>query len=474
MLVEDEIEALLVAAYSTAFGKQPTPEWLKAIGMRAGAFGEIATLDQAAEATGVSRQRVQQVWKKLQPLFKGKVLVSLSAIAKELAQNSPVAEPIGRLLGDKNLARPTLTGKAFFNFLAMVGATTSDLIGTDLVFVNGWVVLKSEVPVTQALALAKKHTSTYGMTTVEEIRQALATPQAALDATDIQRVLANEPSVKWQGGWLWVAKDADNLFANRLVNIARSILSVNSPQTVASIHEGARRVWKFRGLDILAPIDAMRGFFEVSPYFVVEGETVAPVVPLDYHDVLGGVTATMIDVLKSSPHQVMDRQSLDEACKDAGIASGTYGIWTTYAEWMERFALNVWGLRGSNPNPAAVEIIRLAAKARSKAEPRKKTWSWAADGKVLQTMDATTSMLGNGVLSFDQEVHKLLAGKMLTVLHNGQHVASPKFGADHPFSWRWHPAFTALNLKQGDVFQIRIDVTSSSAEIVGGGQELWD
>lgn len=321
--------------------------------------------------------------------------------------------------------------------------------------------------------MAKRQTSAFGLTTVEEIRQALATPGRPLDPTDIRRVLKVELAVGWAGDRLWVEKDNDGLHANRLVNTARSVLSVNSPQTVSSIHDGARRMWKFRRLDVLAPIDAMQTFFEASPHFVVEGDLVSPVEPLNYRETLGGVTVTMLDILKTSPYQVMDRQSLNEACSDAGIVRGTYGIWTTYAEWMQRFAPNVWGLRGSNPNPAAVEAIRLAALARSKAEPRRKSSAWGPDGSAVQTMDVTTSLLGSGVLSFEQDIHALLAGQALTVVRNGEFLATAKLGADHSFSWGWHPVLDAFGAKQGDVLQIRINMAARTAEVQKASQELW-
>ena len=217
----------------------------------------------------------------------------------------------------------------------------------------------------------------------------------------------------------------------------------------------------------------MRAFFAASPYFVVEGDLVRPVEPVDYHEILGGVTATMIDVLKSSPYQVMDRQSLTEACLDAGIARGTFGIWITYAEWMENVAPNVWGLRGSNPSPAAVSTIRAAANARSRAEPRRKAWAWAPDGKVVQTMDVTTSLLGSGVLSFDPGMHKLIAGQSLAVYKDGQQVATARLGIDHQFCWGWHPALAALGVKKGEVLQIRVNIAARTADVRKGGQELW-
>jgi hypothetical protein len=251
--IEDEFEDLLTVAYRAAFHKEPSDAHLRAMTMRAGTTGTIATLAETGEAIGVTREMVRQIMAKISPHLKGAELPGLAVIAEELVLQSPAAEPIGRLLSRSDLTRPTLTGNAFLNFLNLIGTTPTALVGTDLVRVEGWIVEESDMTVMAALPMAKKHTTRYGMTTIEEIRQAIATPENQLDPRDIRRVLRAEPSVKWQGDWLWVEKDNDSQHANRLINTARSILSVNSPQTVASIHEGARRMWKFRGLDILLP-----------------------------------------------------------------------------------------------------------------------------------------------------------------------------------------------------------------------------
>lgn len=471
---EDEVESLLVEAYEAAFKRQPSAEWLKVISMRAGTKGSVATLDEAGATIGVTRERVRQVMAKIEPHLKGNKVPLAQEVAETLAARSPVPEPIGRRLARSGITRPTLTGKAFLNILRLFGSSPIDLVGTDLVSVDDWFVEESEVRVMKAVAMAKKHTSTYGMTTVEEVRQALSSPENALDATDIRRVLQRESSIRWAGEWLWVHKDKDWTRANSLVNTARSILSVNAPQTIASIHEGVRRNSKFRGRDILPPIAAMEIFFDESPYFVVEGGLVRPIEPLNYRDILGRTTATMIDVLKGSPYQVMDRQSLTEACSDAGIPSGTYGIWTTYAEWMEKFGPNVWGLRGSSPNPAAVEAIRKSSRERLKAEPRRKSWTWAADGRINQTMDVTTSFLSSGVLSFVPEIQSILAGQSLAIVLDSHEVATAKVSSDHAFCWGWHPAIAAMSAKRGDVLRISIDVIARRADVQTGGQELWN
>jgi hypothetical protein len=315
----------------------------------------------------------------------------------------------------------------------------------------------------------------YGMTTVEDIRQELATPDNPLDPVDVRRVLKAQDSTRWAGEWLWVEKENDALHSNRLINTARTILSVNSPQTVASVREGCSRRWKFLRLDTLPPpVEAMKAFFEASPHFVVKGELVEPITPLDYREVLGDTSVTMIDVLKSQPHQIMDRQSFTEACDEAGIASGTHGVWTTYAAWMEGFGPNVWGLRGSNPNPAVVEVVRKAALKRSKTELKRKKWAWDANGLAVQTFDIRTSFANTGVMSFVPDIHNLLAGQQLTVLRSGNAVGTIKLGDDHSFSWGWSPVLKALNAQQGKVMRAAVNVGARTVEVQVGGEELWN
>ncbi len=470
---ESTAEYLLAKAHHAAFGKPPTGPWLRAIAMRAGTRGPVATLADAGAAAGVTRERMRQVMKKLAPHLEGGIDPRAVDLARELVAHSPVPEPIGAQFDAAGLTRSTLTGEGFLNFLNLAGVSPTDLVGTDLVCVDGWVVEASELPVMNAVTVVRRQTSSFGMTTVEEVQRTLSSADTAVDPSDIERILRGEPTVRWSGRWLWMEKD-DSLHANRLVNTARSILSVNSPLSVGSIHDGAKRMWKFRKVAVLPPVSAMQGFFEASPYFIVEGDMVRSLEPLDYHVVQGEITAAMIDVLKESPYQVMDRRSLEEACADAGVPAGTFGVWTTYAEWMEKFGHDVWGLRGSSPSAAAVKAIRDAAKARRKAESRRKAWVRDRAGRFVQTMDVTTSFVSSGVMSFVPEIHEMFAGESLTVVHGGEEVGTAKLGANHSFCWGWGRVIRKLGVQPGQVVRLAADVDSRTVELTIGNEELWD
>ena len=54
--LEEALEYELSAAYRQAYGKEPSAQWRKALALRAGTMGRVATLDEAADAIGVTRE----------------------------------------------------------------------------------------------------------------------------------------------------------------------------------------------------------------------------------------------------------------------------------------------------------------------------------------------------------------------------------------------------------------------------------
>jgi hypothetical protein len=348
------------------------------------------------------------------------------------------------------------------------------LIGTDLVPVEDWLVEESEVPVMQSVATARKHTSTFGMTTVEEIRQALATPEKPLDAGDVRRVLRADPTVKWADEWLWVEKDGTSEHDNSMLNVVRQVLSVNDPQSLSSLHEGVRRYFRFRKRDIVPPVEAMRVFLTTHAEFDVLGDEVSATKALDYHDVIGTGAAAVIDVLKATEFQAMDWQSLADASHEAGANLNSLTIWSTYAPWLEKVGRRVYALRGSNPNPAAVEALRQAAKLQSAAEPRRTEWKWDPDGQLLLTMDITSSILATGTFSAWGNLPTAVIGREISLTVDNHESGSLKTSETHQWVWGLAKTLSALQCAVGDVVRIHIDVVDSVGRAERGGREWWD
>jgi hypothetical protein len=474
LTLEDEFEAHVRAAYVKSFRKEPTPEWLRALSMRAGTRGPVATLDDAGKVIGVTRERVRQVFHKIAPHLRGVELTKAGPVAELLVKRSPTAEPVGTLLDRAGLSRPTLTGPGLLNLLKLAGTSPQELVGTDLVPVEDWLVEESEVPVMRSVLTVRKHTSKYGMTTVEEIRQDIATPDNPLDPGDIRRVLRKDPTIKWAGDWLWMEKDGTSEHDNSMLNVVRQVLSVNQPQSLASVQVGVRRYFKFRKRDVVPPIEAMRVFLANHQEFVVDGDRVTSITKLDYHEVLGPGASAVVDVLKASEHQAMDWQSLAEACGDVGVNANSLTVWSTYASWLEKVGRRVYALRGSNPNPAAVTELERFARQRTASEARRTEWSWLPDGKLRLTMYVTTSLLSTGTFSAWGTLPAVITGRDIALTSDGDRLGYLKTSHTHQWAWGLGVAVRGLGATVGDVLRISIDLAECTGFVEVGGHELWE
>lgn len=251
------------------------------------------------------------------------------------------------------------------------------------------------------------------------------------------------------------------------------MLSVNAPQSVESIYEGFCRSQKFRGRDIVPSLNAVTEFLSTHPEFAVVAGQVDLVEPLDHHEALGPVAAQMVDVLKASPFGVMDRSSLIEECTAAGIPKGTIGVWTTYAEWMQNFGRNVWGLRGTQVAPSVVEEIQAAAVRRSRTEPRERSWSWSMDGQLVLTADVNTTLWTTGVINFSPSLRRLVGARRFTVSHRNGTGGYLALSGEHDWTWGWGRSLHALGAKVGETMRATLDLSSSSAWVEIGDRDSF-
>jgi len=472
--IENQMRYLIECAYIDAFRKEAKPLWLKALGARFGVTGKPATLQEAGAIANVTRERLRQVSERVVPLLRGAWMPAVEEAARVLVEAAPVAPPIGDLLSQHKLSGSRMTADGFFKIAELIGLDLKQVTGTALLIDDGWVIDERGKCVAEAIRVATKQTSTFGMTNVEEIRQELSTSENPADADDIMRVLKADPNVRWADKWLWVEKERDRPHANTLINTMRNMLSVNAPLTAQSLFEGFMRKQKFRRREIVPPPDAILAFAEASPYFTVDRGLISPVAPLDYHEVLGAVAASVVDVIKASPYGVMDRASFNQACEDAGISSNSLTVWTTYAEWLERVARNVWGPRGVRVSPAVVAEIQNAARVRAAAEPHRTDWQWTPDGRIALTMDVDTSTYYSGVWTFEDSLRKTVGARAFTVRAADQDVGKITIGSEHNWIWGWAPAMRLMGVRRGDVLRAVLDLQRGTVEITKGGRELWN
>ena len=457
--------------------------WREALTARFGLDGSSpVTLDEAAKsvpskrkpAEYVTRERVRQQCEKLggripRPAWIPALTRALQMVI--LASPVPVDE-VGHVLAPRGLSNSQFHADALMSIVELIGMDVEGALGTKLAIRDGWLYDVRDEAVLSAAGVAGRHTSKYGLTTVEEVRQELSSENASLDLEKVERVLSAAPRISWtEDGWLWDSGgDVNSLHTNTLRNHVRNMLSVNAPQSVHSVYEGFRRAQKFRERDIIPSVGAVAKFLSAHPEFTVTDGQVDLVAPLDYHDALGAVAAQVVDILKASPFGVMDRASFVEQCTAAGISKGSVGVWTTYAEWMQSFGRNVWGLRGTAVGASVVEEIQAAAVRRGRSEPRDRSWSWSQDGQLLLTADINTSLWTTGVINFSSSLRHTVGARRFAIEHVHGSGGDLALSGDHDWAWGWGRSLLALKAQVGDRVRATLDLTVGTAwvEVIKG------
>lgn len=363
---------------------------LEALAARFGWNGyKIITLEECGQQLGITRERVRQIQNKvLKQMPDHEVFMPrLDHALALLEEHAPLTlEQASTILQDAGITRTKFHPESLLEAAQLLGKNTALRIcdtrtGKMLVSDN------SAKSVQLIPVLGRKLAGQSGVTSVFRVLDALEATGYEIKEEGLRRMLHASSNLQFlDDDWFWVSDIP--IARNRLRNVTRKILSVASPQTLLSIRDGVRKVYRWRTVSqgryknlIVPPLEVMRAFFEKHSDFVVVGDLVYPALPLDYAKELGETDRTMVDVLRSSPAGVLDRKSFAEGCLVRGMNENTFSVYSTYSCILEHVGIDIWKLRGVKVDPAAIEAVRIA----NHLKPREKRvleHGWADDGKL--------------------------------------------------------------------------------------------
>jgi hypothetical protein len=208
-----------------------------------------------------------------------------------------------------------------------------------------------------------------------------------MDELNVRLILHTDRTCEFlDDDWFWFTDIPPG--RNRLENVAKKILCVASPQTVASLREGVRRAFSYRSKSntryrslAVPPMAVLRTFFRRHPDFRLDGELISSVGQLSYDDLLGDAEKVLTEVLRASSAGVLDRKSLADACISRGLNENTFNVYTTYSAVLEHLGVDLWKLRGVQVDPAAIEAVREQNQIRPR-ENRLLNFGWSSEGKL--------------------------------------------------------------------------------------------
>jgi hypothetical protein len=440
----------------------------------------MATLEEAGQRIGVTRERIRQIQKKiLDQLPKHDVFMpKLDRALRLLEDSTPLSlAQASRKIRSSGLSKSAFDIGSLLNAALLLNKKTSLKIRE---FPSRSMLVKDNADdwIATVFKRARRLAGKSGVSSVYQVQTALVADGYEVSDQDIRRVLRSESTVDFlDENWFWVIDIP--LPRNRLRNVAVKILSVVSPQPVTSVRDGVRRNFKYRSASggkwlslVVPPLDVMKQFFEKHSEFQVVDETVHLRNPQDYKNVLGDAERAMVDVLASSPSGVLDRNSFAEACISRGMNENTFSLFTSYSPVVEHAGVELWKLRGTRIDPAYLEAYR-GANNLGKRERRAMEHGWNEQGALWLAIELPKFGKSSLVVYAPAAIQRFLAGQRFDAFakDSGEACGTVAFQATGN-SYGYGVFINKYGLDENDVLLAEFDLPEGKVLLSVGTDDL--
>lgn len=434
---------------------------LRAVWARLGfASSGVATLAQAGEMAGVTRERIRQLLKKLEdgtesvnPLFFPKLDAALAFLESIAPTTMKRAEEGLRHKGLEGATVPgVLRAAEFFRRRPGVKVIGNLLLGhrEDL----------DPESLRQSVLTAKRLARASAASNLDFLQDRLVEQGTRLGRDLLKHVLDGVPTIVRKDSWFWVEEASPH---DRLANVARKVLAINQPQTVRSVREALRRRLAFKAIEPTPPGYIVSTILGRHPEFRVEDDLVYSEAPLEMSEVLGDLELAMVSILKESIGGVLTRPELMAACYDRGLNMHSVGVYTSYSPCLERVGPGIWAPRGETVDPIQVELAKERL-GRVGDRPTK-DGGWTPDGSPWFAFELTKSNIAGPVASVDPAIRAVLKGRNLPLLtQGGVDVGRLGFSDDGTSAWGFTRAISVLGGEPEDVIRVEIDLVARTAK----------
>jgi len=370
-----------------------TEQRLEVLADRLGWSGklDIPTLQECGDLLKITRERFRQIEAETReripphPVFMPQLDRAMAALNDAAPCSYSAAQD--RLTELKICSRP-FSPSHIDKIAEALGKEFYSHLDSSLQLIEASQYSQSSPVITAAVKLA-------GASGASNIQEVAAYVNASLASADfderyVREVVTASPRFEFlTTDWFW----SEKIRRNRLANVSKQMLSVNSPLTVATLRHGLRDKYAMRKntletqrlvkWPLVTPSqDVLEQFYAAHPDFNIDNNSnVTCTQVLDYRKELGTVEQGIVDYIRSTPNHLTDRLSLMKACLKEGLNESSLSVYLTYSTVTENISTDIWSLRGSKPSPAAVEAVRRSNALRPK-EKSVLNYGWHSNGNL--------------------------------------------------------------------------------------------
>jgi hypothetical protein len=439
---------------------------VEAIMMRLGWEGMGgATLEEAGEVAGVTRERVRQIQKRLEEaLDLVSYVPALDRAIEALDRAADTFEPDAASL----LRREGIT---FDSFLPAGVVSAAKLLGRSYRFEVGPDKISVQLPgdtKTKVYRSALRSLSNVNyIASVLELQARIGEAEGEEPPLETVRAyLERHPNVVWlddNHSWFWVRQAEGR---NRIVRQIRKMLAVAGSLSLEALREGVLRNHRTR--NTVLPRTVLLGLCRAAG-FQVRDHIVSASEPVTLSDALGGGNErTIVEVLKSHGG-VMRGTDLEAESLERGLNRHSFWVYITYSPVLERVAPSVYALRGAAVDPA--EVAHLAGKEASTA-PALQDDGWTKDGGIWLGYRVKRNMLSSGVVSVPARMRNIIGERRLELFTvEGAPVGTFVINRSAN-AWGLTPFIGRRGVEEGDVLIIAVDTDLEVAVVQAGSKDL--
>lgn len=455
-------------------------ERLEALAARFGWTGkQPATLEECAQMLGLTRERIRQLQQRIvkripdHPVY----MPRLDQALELLEEHAPMtADKASHLLLEGGVVSRKFHPQAIIGTAGWLHRDTTLSIHRT----PGGEVLTCE-PNTRKVQLiprlARKLAGQSGTSSIYQVLDALEDAGFEAEEQLVRRILMNIRELEFlDEDWFWATDVKDS--RNRLVNATRRILSAVSPQTLLSIRDGIRRHYRWRTKShtryhalTVPPLAILKDFYDSHQLFTVEEALVHSTELLDYRQELGDTERVLVEVIRSSPAGILDRLSFAERCLAKGMNENTFNIYTTYSVILEHLDLDIWKLRGTRVDSAAVAALRSRIHTKPK-QRRVLQYGWSSDGN-LWIAARIPKLASSMILGCPSPIQRYLIGQeFIGLTKEGHHKCGVITINDKGMSYGYTPFIRRYGLDENDVLLAEFDLNTQTVTLGIAGDEL--
>jgi hypothetical protein len=190
--------------------------------------------------------------------------------------------------------------------------------------------------------------------------------------------------------------------------------------------------------------------------------------PLDWRRVLAGENeAVMCHVLRVHG-PIMARDEFEQWCSERGLKVTSFFMMLRYSPIITKYAVGVYGLRGSVIQPGIVEALR----SKHKPAPVLVDFGWISEGRIWLGLKLSAPIIKSGVFGIPAPMRQYLQGDFALKASDDTSIGNLRIREST--GWSLGSFFRRRGGEPDDYLLLTFDPRSREAIAYLGGEDLLD